>query len=596
MAKLQIGINDLATLNPILAQEWHPTKNGGLSPKDICGHSGKKVWWLGKCGHEWMATVDSRNRHNHSNGCPICSGRAVLKGFNDLATICPELASEWHPTKNKDLTPESITKWSDKKVWWLGKCGHIWSATVSNRMQGRGCPCCSSELHTSFAEQAIYFFVKMCFPDTISRDNSLGKELDIYIPSLRCGIEYDSAIYHHNIGKDKSKNTWCLQHNIRLIRIRERNCPALSGADVIIRERNDDDSLNMVISKLMVLLCAKDIHIDVNEHRYHILDTYISYQRLNSFAAAHPELVCEWHTTKNGSLTPDMFSPQSNKMMWWQCKNGHEWKALISNRSNGHGCPYCAGLQASAGTNDLLTVNPKLADEWHPTKNGSLQPSDVLPQSSIKVWWLGKCGHEWQAVIYSRHNGNGCPYCGRKRLLIGFNDLLTENPTIASEWNYKKNSPLQPFDVMSGSDRKVWWLGKCGHEWQAAVDSRVRGLGCPYCSGKRTLKGFNDLGTTHPDLAKEWHPTKNDFTPQNITAGSNRTVWWICQKGHEWSAVVSSRVRGNGCPVCAGKVIITGENDFETLYPEIAKLWNYEKNGDLLPSMVLPFSEKNSCF
>ena len=130
----------------------------------------------------------------------------------------------------------------------------------------------------------------------------------------------------------------------------------------------------------------------------------------------------------------------------------------------------------------LSIVYPELAREWHPTKNGGLTADSVTLGSNKKVWWLGKCGHEWEAVIYKRVNGRGCPYCSGKRVLKGFNDLGTKNPELAKEWHPTKNGDLTPYDVTSGSSKKVWWLGKCGHEWEASIVNRSRlESGCPFC-------------------------------------------------------------------------------------------------------------------
>ena len=140
---------------------------------------------------------------------------------------------------------------------------------------------------------------------------------------------------------------------------------------------------------------------------------------------------------------------------------------------------------------------------------------------------------------------------------------------------------------------KVWWLGKCGHEWYADVAHRVSGRGCPYCSNKKVLVGYNDLSTTNPNLAKEWNYKRNlGLSPQEITQGSNKKVWWVCQNGHEWEAVISSRNRGNGCPYCSGRKLLSGMNDLATVYPLIAEEWNHEKNGDLLPSQITSRNNK----
>lgn len=146
-------------------------------------------------------------------------------------------------------------------------------------------------------------------------------------------------------------------------------------------------------------------------------------------------------------------------------------------------------------------------------------------------------------------------YCER----TGRDDLLRE-------WDAAANAPLTPADVSYGSKTKVWWTCARGHHWQASVQKRTTtGTGCPICSGRQVLAGFNDLATTQPALARQWHPTKNgERRPTDFTAASHAKVWWICERGHAWQAEIKSRVQGAGCPVCAGKQVLPGENDLAT--------------------------------
>jgi hypothetical protein len=385
---------------------------------------------------------------------------------NSLAAVNPELAKEWHPTKNGALLPEFISVHSNKKVWWKCSEGHVWQAVVNSRRDGVGCPYCA------------------------------GKKT--------------------------------------------------------------------IVGK-------------------------------TDLATVNPKLANEWHPIKNGKLLPYHVTAKSNKFVWWKCDRGHEWRAMIYDRSNGCGCPICSGHKVLVGYNDLATSNPELAKEWHPTKNGKLKASDVTCGSDKKVWWQCAKGHEWNAVISSRGNGYGCPYCAGQKVVVGYNDLSTINPALAEEWNYIRNGDLKPFDVMAGSNKKVWWIGKCGHEWEATISSRNSGRGCPYCAKQIVLKGYNDLETLNPNLAKEWHPTKNgELLPSDIMPGSNKKVWWLCEKGHEWEISVNARSRGHNCPYCANQIVLKGYNDLETLNPRLAKEWHPINNGDLLPSDVMPGSNKKA--
>lgn len=206
-----------------------------------------------------------------------------------------------------------------------------------------------------------------------------------------------------------------------------------------------------------------------------------------TLAEANPELAAQWHPTKNGGLTPETMGVQSSRKVWWLGECGHEWQASVVNRTHGTLCPYCAGRRVLVGFNDLQTTCPEIAAEWHPTKNGDLFPTQVSRGTHKRVWWLGKCGHEWETIIAIRASGHGCPYCSGNKLLIGFNDLATTHPDLAAEWHPIKNNGLSPSQVMAGSTKHRWWLGTCGHEWHATPYSRAKGSACPYCTGKRRL-------------------------------------------------------------------------------------------------------------
>ena len=140
----------------------------------------------------------------------------------------------------------------------------------------------------------------------------------------------------------------------------------------------------------------------------------------------------------------------------------------------------------------LKARRPDLVEEWDYEQNGSLKPEHVTEYSHKKVWWLcEKCGHSWEALIYSRSNGAGCPCCNGKVVIKGKTDLKTLRPDIAAEWDYEKNEGMRPEDFTEFSNTKVWWLcEKCGHSWRATIDNRSRGRGCPCCSGRVAKKGW----------------------------------------------------------------------------------------------------------
>lgn len=276
----------------------------------------------------------------------------------------------------------------------------------------------------------------------------------------------------------------------------------------------------------------------------------------NDLASERPDLAAEWHPVKNGRLTPEQVVSQSHKAIWWICEKGHEWRATVKSRAEGCGCPFCANRMVLAGENDLSSMRPDLAAQWHPTKNRKLTPRDVVTRTSRKVWWQCEKGHEWQASIASRANGCGCPVCAGKVVIPGENDLATAFPDLVAQWHSVRNGTMRPENVSPYSNRKVWWLCPQGHEYQVMVAARAyRGTGCPYCSGRKVLPAFNDLAVREPIVAAQWHPTLNGtLTPEMVTTGSHRKVWWECPNGHVWKAVIHSRtgVTKSGCPVCTG--------------------------------------------
>lgn len=246
-----------------------------------------------------------------------------------------------------------------------------------------------------------------------------------------------------------------------------------------------------------------------------------------------------------------------------------------------YGCPFCGSQQLLAGFNDLQTVNPDLASQWHPTLNGSQKPSDVAPQSNKKAFWLCPVGgengpeHSWEANIQSRHKGNGCPYCGNRKVLTGFNDLATKRPDIAAEWHPTENGDITPETIAPGSNKKVWWLCANSHEWQAIINNRTsKGSGCKQCN-KAKPKVARETVASISTLASSWHPD-NDKSSAEVTLGSLYMAKWICDKDsrHVWSTTVANRDRGGNCTVCSGHTIMPGINDLATTHPDFAAQWH----------------------
>jgi len=271
-------------------------------------------------------------------------------------------------------------------------------------------------------------------------------------------------------------------------------------------------------------------------------------------SVTHPELAKEadgWDPSKVLYTDSDFRN--------WIGKCEHKWNARIDSRvKNKSSCPICKNMLVQKGFNDLATLFPDIAaeaDGW--------DPSEVVGGGQIVRSWKCKLGHKWEVKVSHRtHSGSNCPVCANKKILKGFNDLATLFPDIAAEadgWD--------PSEVFSGLDRSLSWKCKLNHSWKASPDSRTgRGNGCPICGNKKLLRGFNDLQTTHPQIAAE----ANGWDPSLFFAGSGKKMDWKCPLGHTYSAVLSSRALGTNCPICANRVVLPGFNDLETRFPEVA--------------------------
>lgn len=215
----------------------------------------------------------------------------------------------------------------------------------------------------------------------------------------------------------------------------------------------------------------------------------------------------------------------------------------------------------------FVSDNPSLVKEWDYDRNNK-GPEHYLIHSNKKVWWKCKKGHSWSAKISNRYNGNGCPYCSNK-IIDDNNNFFTVCKTLMKEWDFDKNT-INPKNLAPCSGKYAWWKCEKGHSWSAKISNRYNGTNCPFCCGLRACPD-NNL-TLYPEIIKKWDYNKNKIGPENYTKGSNKKVWWKCDRGHSWSSKINSQSDKGGCPFCSGHKI-TRENSFGALYPELLDEW-----------------------
>lgn len=485
-----------ATEYPELVKEWDWKKNGKKKPEEFTPRSGSKVWWRCEKGHSWQATISNRTRDFKKSICPCCSNRKLCED-NSLAQVRPDIAKQWHPHKNAPLTPNDVVAGGSKKVWWMCKHGHEWQARIKYRVNnGTGCPKCT--LQTSRIEIAVYSELDALFNDTAWREKISGYECDIYLHDYRIGVEIDGVYWHSRRPElELAKSAALEAEGIQLFRLREDGLPLLS---------------------------ERDISYKSSENKFHVISRLVS------------------SLLKHAQFTEVQYAKLRDYIKGKKRINEKLYRKLLAN------------LPAPPPGQSLADKYPDIAKEWAYDLNAPLSPEHFWPAANKIVWWRCPNGHTWRASMNSRvSQGTGCPACPRPDYIVtDERNLAVLNPGLASEWHPEKNGDLRPEDVRPKSNRKVWWQCSKGHEWQAQVNNRAKGHGCPYCYGRYATK-TNNLASRYPELLEEWDREKNkDLNPSEITPHVNKKVWWRCRKGHSWQATISNRARNkSGCPECA---------------------------------------------
>lgn len=419
--KVIAGINDLFTLKPELKDEWDYERNI-INPQTTSVGSNKDAYWICKKGHKYKMRISHRKS---GHGCPYCAGNKVLAGYNDLKTWCeknnPNILKKWDYNKNGDF-PSNESKNSNKIVWWRCEiCGNDYKNKIRNEISNMFCPKCNKRNRTSFPEQAIYYYIKQVFSDSLNSYKDLTNnitELDIYIPSIKTGIEYDGEAWHNNESarkKELLKYKACQERNIKLIRFKEKiESKDKNTCDILIKSSYNIDVQKFNEELQDFINNYKKISVDIERDRNAIYKQYITTMRDKSLYVLFPNIAKEWDYEKNYPIKPDMISAYINESFFFKCDNNHSYKMVVSKRtSRGDSCPYCSGHKVLEGFNDLKTTHNEIAKEWDYEKNYPLRPENVSKGYDKKVWWIcPTCNNSYKCSPNTRVSGNvGCNKC-----------------------------------------------------------------------------------------------------------------------------------------------------------------------------------------
>lgn len=545
------GFNDLACKEPGKAKFFDSESNSKTAHETLAG-SAKKISWICGVGHRWQ---QAPFQFKFESGCPVCKKRLIVQGQNDLATTHPELASQYSRSNSKPAT--QIGSNSTKKVKWVCELGHEWSAVVRERESGKGCPVCSNNKIVAgvndFGSEHPELVAEWDF-DSNEKEPSEVASGSGYRASWVCGLghKWVTPVYRRSNGRGcvfcANREVWKGYNDL------ESRFPGV--ASEWDKEKND-----LSPSEVLYGSHQKAFFRCPNGHSY---ESKIESRTLNGsqctvclgfkvvagvndLLSQRPRLAARW--SSRNSVSPDkVYMNAMAKKYIFECEIGHEYLVAPQNASDEY-CPTCSNKEFETGFNDLRTHNKELADEF--VSCGKLTDPSLVPYwLNKKAQWRCQRGHTWSAAVRDRALGNDCPFCSNKRVWKGYNDLAEMYPDIAKQWDQKRNLK-KATEVMAHTPQKHWWICERGHSYEQSVRNKtVLGHKCPVCSNRKLLVGFNDLNSRYPELAREWHQSKNNFSPKDVVFGHPDNLWWQCSEGHEWQAAPSTRIKGIGCQSC----------------------------------------------
>ena len=490
--------NCLNALGPLLAAEWHPTKNGSLTPDDVTSKSAKKVWWQCKRhqSHEWQAQVG--NRLHHSQGCPYCANKRVCS-TNNLKACYPEIAKQWHPAKNGDLTPLEIVPGSNKRIWWQCDVAedHTWIATPHSRTGGqtRGCPFCGPS------------------PRRASSTNNL-------------------AINYPEIAKQ-----WHPTKNGDLT----------------------PDGVLTNTTKVFWWLCENGHHFQSNCNQRvtaRVTCPYCSGYRIgqgNSLADKFPDVAAEWDYKKNGIVTPDQIAPKSDGKHWFKCKLGHSYRTNVKFRtSKGSGCPKCTNQSSQQELRVYCELKWLFEDAISRHRWDKVEFDIFVPSLKLAVEYDGAYWHK-DSEKKDRGKNEFCTQNGINLFRLREEPLqqLTRNDVCVLGRNISKIELNKLVTIATSTLPKNQVPEERVQQYLRSKSFMNEALYAEYKTFLPLPHPNESLASTHPELSKFWDYDKNyPLTPEHFTSGSNRKVYWTCRKKHSFKQAVIVKRDAKGCPVC----------------------------------------------
>lgn len=560
MRKLSSTYN-LAKVNPKVAHEWHPIKNGDLRPEEFVPYSNKKVWWKCPKNHEWTAIIANRNK---GTGCPICAGKNKTIAYykkiaQDRNGKC--ISEKYENSKKKlrwrchlqhewEAVPYTIEKgsWCPKcavlrnahrqrqtiedmqrlaalkggkvlsteykganiKLLWQCRLGHEWEASPSRIKQGRWCHICSTGVSERICRKYFEEIFAEKFPKTrpnwLKSKGGTQLELDGYCKKLRVAFEYQGVqhykhikFFHHN---------QCFKERKEVDELKIRLCEQHGVKLILVPYTVEHDQIGGYIKKQCQL---RGILLKGKAKKINYVD----------FDIYSPDMLKEMNKTassRGGVCLSKVYVDISKKMLW-RCEKGHQWTASARKIRSGTWCPVCA-----KNIKSTLHEMKKLAKA-----RGGKCLSNKYTNTMTSLLWECRHGHKWKALPDSIKRGTWCPFCaGRNKTIKDMQQVAFDRGGECLSQSYYDDST------------KLKWKCKVGHVWEAVPSSILGGTWCPICSHNvATIEEMISIARQHGGQC---------LSPKY--EGSRKKLKWRCGKGHVWEATSTMIRSGQWCIEC----------------------------------------------
>lgn len=278
-SKKWIREHSVALFTPQIAAMWDYEKNE-LAPEEVTIYDTNEFWFT--CIHDNHDSYKMNLQWKIASEvpCPYCDGSKILPGFNDFGTLHPDALRTWDYDKNDSCDPREYGSASSLSFnWKCFDCGYEWRTSIASRVRSCGCPKCTGNMQTSFPEQAILYYVSKYFK-AFSRHKIDKKEIDIWLPELNTGIEYNGRYWHKikadKTAKDKQKQSYFADKGITLLTIADgynKNQYRRDTKTIYIKKQEHD--LTWAITRLFHLLDVEVPDIDLKRDEQTIKSQYL---------------------------------------------------------------------------------------------------------------------------------------------------------------------------------------------------------------------------------------------------------------------------------------------------------------------------------